>query len=802
MNDIRIDTEQDVESFSIKTFLLLCLGYWKWFLASAIVFVGMSLFYLAMKQPQFERSEEILVKDQDSGGGIADISNAFSSLGLFSSNTSVYNELIAFTSPAVMFEVVERLDLTYNLTQRDGLKKITLYGTSQPMIVDFPELANTQYVGLDIYLEPDGSFTAKKFYTFSNNKKVKFDGEAKGKVGAGRVSTPLGPLELKPNDAYIPNPKYEGETLHIEVFKQSLQGAVEKYVAKLKGDLTDQDADVINLSIRDTSVQRADDILNTVVQVYNERWLEDKNKLAVATSKFISERLVLIEKELQDLDSDIASQKSNMKIPDLEEAAKGYMAQDFKMNEELLGVTNMLAMSKYLKEYLQEPEHAYSILPMNTGTENQVLEQQIGSYNELLLQRNNLAENSGDSNPLVKDLNKQLAGMRNAIMRSIDSHIANLQNTLKNIDKAQADTKGKLGNSPQQAKTLLSVERQQLVAQELYLFLLQKREENELSQAFTADNTRIITPPYGKQKPVSPKRGLIIIVAFIIGIGVPAGALFFAEASNTKVRSKKDIDNLPVPYAGEIPHIGKEIKLKKLFQTKKQKRKEIDKPRIVVSEGKRDVPNEAFRVVRSNIDFMLGRGDHPVIALTSFNPGSGKSFIAFNLGASFALKGKKVLIIDGDLRHGSISAYVNSPRKGLTTYLNGNNADWENMVVSGDGVENLYVLPIGTRPPNPAELLDNGRLERLMEEAKSRYDVVLVDCPPVNIVVDTQILNQYVTRTLFVIRAGLFEKKGVSDLLALIQEKKLKNITLLLNGTKTEFSTYHTYGNYEALENI
>lgn len=801
MNNDRLSSEQAVESFSMKNFLSLCLANWKWFVISIIFFGAVGVLYLIRKQPVYSRSEEILIKDQDSGGGVADVTNAFSSLGLFSSSPNVYNELIALTSPAVMYEVVDRLNLTMNYNLRDGLKSHTLYGKNLPYNVIFPGLPDSETVGFRIRILPNGKYHIWKVWKGTPDGKVKFDKEADGKVDGPAVMTPVGKVEVRTNDAFVPGTIPETDEMVIDVMKKSRQLTVENYVAKLKGDLTDQDAEVINLSIDDTSIERADDILTNVVLIYNERWASDNNKLSEATSKFITERLILIEKELGQVDNDIADQKSAMKLPDLEEAAKGYMAQDFKMSEEMLRTTNMLAMSTFLKEYLQDPKNAYSILPVNSGTENQVLEQQISAYNELLLQRNNLAENSSDENPLVKDLNKQLAGLRNAIVRSIDGHISNLQSILRNIDRAQGETQEKLESSPQQARKLLSVERQQMVMQELYLFLLQKREENELSQAFVAENTRIITPPYGKMKPVSPKKPLIIIIAFFLGVAVPAGSLYLSESSNTKIRSKKDIEKLPVPFAGEIPFIGKKRKFWNAFKTKKRKRKDIDKPKVVVQEGKRDIPNEAFRVVRSNIDFMLGRGEKTALALTSFNPGSGKSFVAYNLGASFALKGKKVLLIDGDLRHGSISTYVNSPHKGLSTYLTGHADDWQPLVVKVHDMPNLSVLPIGNRPPNPAELLDNGRLSELIEEAKTLYDIVLIDCPPVNIVVDTQIINQFVSRTIFVVRAGLLEKSALTDISNLIDDKKLKNITILLNGTKTEFSTYHTYGNYEAIDN-
>lgn len=791
-------SEEIVETFSLKNFLLLCLGYWKWFLVSIILFIGIALFYIYTRQPVYERFEEILVKDQEAGANSID--NAFSGLGLVSSNTKVYNELISFTTPYLMFDVVDRLDLTMNYTERDGMKRKTLYGSNLPVKIEFPDLSENDEVLFKLFLDKNGSFTLKKFVEFDASGKVEHEEEVSGSVGTV-AETPIGKVLVLANPDFTPAGD-EKDVREIDVYKDSRQGAVEKYSDQLNGDLTDQDADVIKLSIKDTSIERADDILNMVVVVYNEQWVEDKNKVAVATSKFITERLGLIEKELDEVDIRIAELKSEMKLPDLEQVAKGLVEQNTLISQELLRATNMLSMTKFLKDYLQDPAHEFAVVPMNTGIENPVLEEQIGKYNQLLLARNNLIENSSDANPLVNDYTKEILGLRAAIMRSIDSNIANLTSTVNNITKAQDKNMSLLGTSPLQARTLLQVERQQKVLEELYIFLLEKREENELSQSFTADNIRIITPPYGKRKPVSPKKVLILVIALALGFGIPAVSLYISESSNTRIRSKKDLENLPVPFAGEIPLVGRNRKWLRMFKTKKGKQKDIDRPRIVVAEGKRDIPNEAFRVVRSNIELMLAKQYGVALALTSFNPGSGKSFVAFNLGLSFALKGRKVLLIDGDLRHGSLSGFVGSPRKGLATFLSGASDNWNSLVVPTQENENLHVLPIGVRPPNPAELLENGRLGTLIEEAKKEYDLVLIDCPPVNIVVDTQIINQYVSRTIFVVRAGLFDKKGLGDIKKLVEDKKLNNVMLLLNGTKTEFSSYHTYGNYQAIDNV
>ena len=797
-NNNKTDEPQDEVMFSLKDFFKLCLSKWKWFIISIIIIMSLGVLYIARKEPVYSRSMEVLVKDQESGNGMGDMSNSFSSFGLVSSNTKVYNELISMTSPAVIMEVVNRLDLTMNYTLKKGFHPVTLYGETTPFNAVFTDLDKQAGAGFTIKYSPDGTYEIYKMWKAIPGGIQKFDNAITGTASNHPIRTPMGNLLIIPNQNF---PSPQAEDMEIKVVKNGYQFTVESYVKRLKGDLTDQDADVIKLSIDDVCVRRADDILSTILAIYNERWMEDKNKMAIATSDFISERLGIIERELGEVDSDITDFKAEHQIPDLEEMAKGLVGQDFKLSEETLLVNNQLAMTQYLKDYLSNPANQYKILPMNTGTENVVLEEQISVYNHLVLERDKLLENSSEENPLVKDLNRQVASSREAIMRSIDGMIVSLNNIIRNMDQARAETKSELTTNPKQAKVLLSVERKQLVMQELYLFLLQKREENELTKTFTADNTRVITPPYGPYKPIAPKKLFILIACFFVAILLPAVLVFFIETSNTKIRSRKDIEALQLPFAGEIPLIAKKKRIWSLFRTKKQKQKEIDRPKAVVQEGKRDIPNEAFRVVRSNIDFMIGKIGHAVVlALTSFNPGSGKSFIAYNLGASFALKKKRVLIIDGDLRHGSLSGYVGSPKRGLSNYLTGASEDWEALIRKCDGFNDFFIMPIGHRPPNPAELLENGRLEKLLEEAKDKFDVILIDCPPVNIVVDTQIINTLVDRTLFVVRAGLLEKAALNDVMTLYDEKKLKNMSLLLNGTTTEFSSYHTYGNYEAFD--
>lgn len=778
----------------------MCLHKWWWFVICIFIAVGIGLFYIYTRQPKFERYEQILVNEQESNGGLNDISNAFSTLGLFSKNTNVYNELITMTSPAIMYSVADSLQLDMNYMERDGLRNKTLYGKSLPFRIDLPDINYQETASFRIKMDKDGTMELDKFKKILPEEKIKFKEKVKVNVGIYEIDSPLGKIIFNPNPTYIPPAKPIKE---IRINKMPMQETVEEYCKMLKGDLVDQDADVIELQIEDVSVQRAVDILNCLLIFYNQNWIKDKNRMAIATSAFIDDRLKVIQAELGDVDQNIAEYMKQTKTPDLKTAIEMNLELGSKVEEELIKTSNELSIAKFMQEFLAKNDNIETILPVNIvafgdGTQ---LNSQIVTYNELMLARNNLLNNSSQSNPLVQNYNRQLESLRSAIVNSVSNQVESLQKSVNNLKKEIAVKTFELSRAPKENLPLLSEERQQEVKEALYLFLLQKREENDLTQKFSADNIRVITPPVGSLKPVSPKKGLIIVISGILGLGIPLLLIYFLEILNTKVRNKDDLDNLLIPFAGEIPQVGKKTTLKTLTRKNPlNKRKDENPPLMVVENGKRDVVNEAFRVVRGNLDFMNGKTSVPqAIMLTSFNPGSGKSFIALNLALSFCLKNKKLLIIDCDLRHGSSSIFVGMPKQGLADFLAGNGLDWKKFVVHASENQNLDILPIGKIPPNPAELLENGKLETLINESKKEYDIVFLDCPPVNIVVDTQIVAQWSDRTIFVVRAGLLERSALKELNEFYVQKKFKNLCVILNGTEAVHSRYYTYGNYQYL---
>lgn len=748
---------------------------WYWFVMSLLAALALVVLYLMVTPPTYTRSASILIKDDSKGASAGSIAG-FDDLGIFKTNTNVNNELLTLKSPSLMREVVMRLDLDKKYIVKQRLRKVDLYKES-PVLVTFKE-HNEQSLQFDMVLGPGGKL--RLFNFFRSGEKI--SGEVEGSF-SDTIATPVGVLMVTPTPLYSEMSGYS----EIYFTKGSLQNVVNGYSNALQAVLGTKESTVINLTIKNSSRRRAEDILNTLIAVYNEEWMNDKNRIAVSTSRFINDRLNLIESELGTVDEDISSFKSEHILPDVQAVSGMYLSQYAESGKELLELNNRLSIAENIRRNLSV-ESDDRLLPANSGVDNSNLERQISEYNALVLRRNSLLANSSERNPLVIDMTQSLADMKQAVIRSVDNLIASLHTQIANVKRQESRVTGQIASNPNQARYLLSVERQQKVKEALYLYLLQKREENELSQAFTAYNTRVITPPYGSLNPTEPRRPFLLLVALMAGILLPLIFFMAKERMNTTVKGRKDLEGMTVPFVGEIP-----------MYCKGRRRgwiKEENIREIVVKEKNRNIINEAFRVVRTNLEFMAKKeGKAKVIMVTSINAQSGKTFISMNLAAAFAIKGKKVLAIDLDMRKVLLSSYVGSPKPGIADYLGHQIDDWRSIIVQSGSQSNLDVIPVGTIPPNPTELLFDERLEQLIETLSAEYEYIFVDCPPVEIVADTAIVNKLVDMTLFVVRAGLLERALLPEIERFYTGGKLKNMAMILNGTDHENARYgYGYG--------
>jgi len=765
----------------IQDLFYLCLVKWHWFVISLLVCLGVAAYYLLTTPPVYTHHASILIKDDSKGNSSSNTMESFSDFGLFTTSTNVNNEMGMLNSPDLMREVVSRLHLDMDYQVAGRFHRQTVYGEKLPVRVTITGLPVNESAEFTLCLSGDGTVTISDFER--NGESVGTGDPVEGTL-SDSISSPVGTIVVIPSDSLSQTAKAK-----IYISRLPLGSAVSDCASRLGVTQSDEKSNIITLSYQDVSPQRADDVLGTLISVYNESWVKDKNQIAVSTSMFINERLGVIEGELGNVDDDISSYKSEHLLPDVQAAASMYMEKASEADASVRELNNQAYMARYIKSYLTNENNKFQLLPANSGIDNPNIAEHINEYNNKLLERNSLVTHSSDKNPLVMEMDASLSAMRRALVTSIDNQLVALNAQIRSLQSVSGQATSQIASNPKQSKYLLSVERQQKVKESLYLYLLQKREENELSQAFTAYNTRIITMPGGSMIPTSPVKKNILLVAFALGLFIPVIIIFMRENMNTRIRGRKDLEGVTVPFIGEVPLA---IRRKKgLFEKKRH-----EEQAVVVKEGNRNIINEAFRVLRTNLEFMTGNDrTSNVIIVTSFNPGSGKSFLTMNIAVSLAIKQKKVLVIDGDLRHGSASSYVNSPGTGLSDYLSGHVENLNQIIIADQRYPYLNILPVGTIPPNPTELLFNDRMKQLIDAVKEQYEYVLIDCPPVELVADAQIIEKLADRTIFVVRAGLLERSMLVELEKLYEEKKYKNMSLILNGTEGSGSRYgYHYG--------
>ena len=562
----------------------------------------------------------------------------------------------------------------------------------------------------------------------------------------------------------------------------------------LTTSIDDEKSTIINLKYVASSPGRAENVLNTVVQVFNEKWIEEKNRINNSTSYFILERLQLLEKDLGSVDDSISRFKIQNGITDLGRVSDMYLQQQSQSEAEILRLTNQMAMAKYILDILRNKSTQHQLLPTNSGLGNSVAESQIAHYNSMLLQMKNNMYSTSEQNPLIIKQEADLNDIRKNIFATIDNQIKTLDIQLQSLQGYSGMAKSKISSNPNQAKHLVSVEREQKVKESLYLYLLQKKEENEISMTYNSSITQMIDMPHGSDSPTSPNKRNVLFAAIMLGILVPVVIIFVRENMDSTVRDKHDVEkHTSLSLIGDIPLYIYKKKRNELFTRLMFWKKAPKQNPLVVEAGRQDMVNEAFRLIRTNIEFMTPkRGENNVYIVTSSYEGSGKTFVSMNLAITLAIKNRKVLLIDGDLRHASASRNFGNPRLGLADYLGENENDIHKLIECADNLTTLNsplptldILPVGTVPPNPTELLASERFGEILKELRYRYDFIIIDCPPSESLADVGIIERLADRTLFVIRAGLFERNHVEDLDVEARTGKYKHLSIILNGTQT-----------------
>lgn len=766
-------SEKNEPEINLSDIFVICMQNWYWIILSIFICVSVAALYIEMTPPTYTRSATIMIKDDKNGSqDMLSAASAFSDLGISTGSTNVDNELHFFTSKRLMEEVVKRLELDVSYKHSQGLKDLEYYKYTPIAIKLLDKNPNIVF-----------SFNIK----IANSKKLvisNFEDKYGEKIGKeittnlnDTVLTPFGKMVFCPT-LFFSKKNYEEE---ITIHKSSLKSTSDHFNTLIQVSLADKKSSVINLSINDQNTARAEDILNTLIDVHNSDYIQDKNKVTISTAKFINERIEVIKADLSGVDSKIEEYKKDNKLTDIVSETTLYMQSVGQLSAENLNIENQLSLALYMKDYVNNISNINDLLPANTGIGSQGIQSQINEYNTAMLKRNQLFTNGNHNNPIVEDLNNSLTSMRSSIKRSIENLIEGLKLQISNMKAKQLDNTNKISSVPTQQKYVISVQRQQKIKEELYLYLLKKSEENDLQQAITASNCRIIDMANGPLGPIAPKTAIILLASLIIGLFIPVGVYYISTLFNNTVTCRKDLeDETNIPFLGEIP-------LKEKIGTNS----------LVIDNNSRDMINESFRIVRSNLDFMLGQ-NKKVVTFTSLSPSSGKSFISTNLAKAFALTNKKVILIDLDIRKATLSKdkqIYHNKSTGITTYLSGKFEDI-NEIISKSNKEGFFdLISCGPIPPNPAELLMSPRLDKLIEELKDIYDIIFIDCVPYEIVADMSIVNRISDVVIYIARSGLLDKRYLPRLQRIHDENKLNNLCLILNGVKLKHTGYgYGYG--------
>lgn len=556
----------------------------------------------------------------------------------------------------------------------------------------------------------------------------------------------------------------------------------------LKVDIEDDKSTIINLKYQDSSVKKADDILYAIVQVYNDKSIEKKLLMTRNTSDFIDKRLDVLQSELGIIDDSISTFKSRHQITDLDRVSDIHLQQQSQSEAQILTLSNQKEVARYIRDILNDKTRQF--LPANSGVGSQVVEAQISQYNTLLMQLNEHLTYTSTQNPLIANYEKELADLRHNILTAVENQIKSLDIQLNSLRGYNDKAESKIASNPEQAKRLASVERQQKVKESLFLYLLQKKEENEMSMRYTTQATQLIDQPNGSSSPTSPNKRNILLSAIVLGLFIPVVILFIRKSMDTVVRSRADVERKTnIPIIGEIPFDRRTLRRRSLAFWRKRK----TQPQIIVQPNSRDVVNEAFRFIRYNLDFMSKSSESGNVHLvTSGYAGSGKTFVAMNLAVAISLNNKRVLLIDGDLRHAAASKFFGVTSQGLSDYLSNNDADTYDLITQHPKYFNLDILGVGALPPNPTELLSSPRFGEMIQQLRAEYDYIFIDCPPANAFADTGILEQYADRTLYIIRQGLYERSRLTELHNEYRSGRYKHLSLILNNSAENPET----GNY------
>ena len=771
---------QSEEQFNIQEILFRCLVHWPWFVFSVIVCIACAWGYLRLTTPVYNTSATVLIKDDKKGSG-ASMSSELERMGLdgfVSSSNNVDNEIEVLRSKSLAREVVNHLGLFVTYKDEDEFPSRELLRTSPVVVSLTPQEADKlpHPMEVSMTLQPTGAMDVQ---ITIGEKEYRKQFEKLPAV----FPTDEGTIAFFANNDTLSSFRPENVTKerHITAFINRPFSVAKGYANSLSITPTSKMTSVVVISLKNSNTRRGKDFINKLLEMYNVNANNDKNEVAQKTAEFINERIGIISKELGSTEQDLENFKRSVGITDLSSEAQIALTGNAEYEKKRVENQTQINLVMDLQRYMQGNE--YEVLPSNIGLQDAASAGAIDRYNEMLVERKRLLRTSTENNPTIINLDTSIRAMRSNVQATLDATLKGLQITKEDLAREASRYSRRISDAPTQERQFVSIARQQEIKAGLYLMLLQKREENAITLAATANNAKIIDEALADNNPVFPKKMMVYLAALLLGIGLPVGVIYLIGLTKFKIEGRVDVEKLTsLPVIGDIP----------LADEKSGS--------IAVFENQNNLMSETFRNVRTNLQFILENGKN-VILVTSTISGEGKSFVSSNLAISLSLLGKKVVIVGLDIRKPGLNKVFNLSRKehGITQFLTNPTVDLMDLVQPSDINKNLFILPGGAVPPNPTELLARDGLEKAIETLKASFDYVILDTAPVGMVTDTLLIGRTADLSVYVCRADYTRKAEFTLINELSENNKLPNLCIAINGLdlqKKKYGYYYGYGKY------
>lgn len=775
--------EEEESGFDFKAIFIKLLIYWKWFIVSVAVCLAGAYVYLRYSTPVYRTQAAVMIND-DKKGSFQNQMMAVQDFGFMGTTSGIDNEIEVMRSKSMIKQAVidKEFYITYRVKGR--IKEQVIYGDYPVNLSIAREDLDKMTRGLTLEVTQPDSLSYVVAYEYIDQFGEEYEYSKNVSALPFVVESPIGQLILSKGEAGYLTPN---QTLYISVVPPIKMA--KSFLSNLSIEPTSKTTSVAYISLLDVNKARGVDFINSLVAAYNRENNNDKNLVAMKTAEFIEERLNKVEDELNATENAMAEFKRSSGLTNLTGDAQKVLEGNSEYEKKRVEINTQLNLVTYLREYVNDPKNRLQAIPVNVGLKETSLVTFINKYNEGVVERNRLLRTASESNPAVLDISTSLDLMANSVKTSVESLYESLTIQKRDIEKEATKYESKIGKAPNQEKILEEYKRQQEVKSGLYLMLLQKREENSIALAATANNAKIIDAALANDYPVSPKKSMILLVALVMGCAIPVAVIYVLELLRYKIEGRNDLEKLTkVPVLGDVATS---------HDLKKGQRG------IVVRENENNMQTETFRSIRTNLQFLLDGPEKKVIQFTSTTSGEGKTFISSNLAMSMALLGKKVLLLGLDIRKPRLAEMFGfaDRTKGITTFLAGKAEDKEllyRQIIPSGINDNLDILPAGIVPPNPAELLSKNNLDKAIEYLKEKYDYILLDTAPVGLVTDTLVIARVADACVYVCRADYTAKRALDYVNTLYAENKLKNMCIVLNGidmSSHKYAYYYGYGN-------